>query len=104
MEDCGLPLRARPALRNDAQWWELIFYRIAGPLVSDLSDPAAALALLSGGYRPNTDLSYMSKCRAFLSYRAGADRDPLPATPATMVGYVLHKLKRGALAPPFLVK
>ena len=72
--------------------------------MSDLSDPAAALALLSRGYRPNTKLSYMSKCRAFLSYCAGADRDPLPATPATMVGYVLHELKRGALAPPSLVK
>jgi len=72
--------------------------------VSDLADSAAALALLSRGYRPNTKLSYMSKCRAFLSYCAGADHDPLPATPATMMGYFLHKLKRGALAPPSLVK
>jgi len=46
----------------------------------------------------------MSKCRAFFSYCASADRDPLPASPATMVGYVLHELQRGALAPPSLLK
>ena len=91
-------------MRNDVQRWDLLFSRVARPLVADLPDPAAALHLLSRGYLPNTKLSYMSKCRAFFTYCARHRRDPLPATSATMVGYILHELERGALAPPSLAK
>ena len=91
-------------MRNDTQRWDLLFARVAHPVVADLPNPAAAVALLARGYRPNTKLSYMSKCRAFFAYCARYGRDPLPASPATMVGYVLHELERAALAPPSLVK
>lgn len=67
-------------------------------------DPAAAAALLARGYRPNTQLSYMSKFRAFLKYCAEHGRAPLPADPTTMVGYILYEQQRGALAPPSLSK
>jgi len=102
--ECGLPLRARPALRNDDQRWELLFSRVAGPLVQDLDDPAAALALLARGYQTNTTLSFMSTCRAFFSYCASADRGPLPASPAAIVGYVPNKHQRGTMAAPSLGK
>ena len=91
-------------MRNDTQRWDLLFSRVARPFVADLPDPAAALHLLSRGYLPNTKLSYMSKCRAFFTDCARHSRDPLPATSATMVGYILHELERGALAPPSLAK
>lgn len=78
--------------------------RVVAPFVADLRDPDAAAALLLAGYRPNTHRSYMSKCRAFFRYCAEHDRAPLPASAATVIGYILHELQRGALAPPSLVK
>lgn len=67
-------------------------------------DPSAAAALLTRGYRPNTQLSYMGKFRAFLKYCAAHGRAPLPADPTTLVGYVLWEQQRGALSPPSLTK
>lgn len=46
----------------------------------------------------------MSKCRAFFSYCKLHNRDPLPASAPTVIGYILHELTRGALAPPSLAK
>lgn len=104
LEDCGLPFRANPALRNDAQRWALLTRRVVNPLVADLPDPDAAARLILKGYRPNTQRSYMSKCRGFFSYCKQYNRDPLPASMPTVIGYVLHELERGALAPPSLSK
>jgi len=72
--------------------------------VADLHDPSAAVNLLLSGYRPNTRRSYMSKCRAFFAYCATHHRAPLPASVATIVGYVVYELERGTLAPPSLSK
>lgn len=76
--------------------------RFVAPLVADLQDPEAAVALLLAGYRPNTHRFHMSKCRTFFRYFAEHDRAPLPSSAATVVGYILHALQRGALAPPSL--
>lgn len=46
----------------------------------------------------------MSKCRAFFSYCKDHNRDPLPASAPTVIGYILHELTRGALAPRSLAK
>lgn len=73
-------------------------------MASQTHDPQATAALLARGYRPNTQLSYMSKFRAFLTYCERHGRAPLPADPTTMVGYVLWEQQRGALAPPSLTK
>jgi len=56
------------------------------------------------GYQPNTRRSYMSKCRAFFIYCGKYNRAPLPASVATIIGYILHELERGQLAPPSLSK
>lgn len=60
--------------------------------------------MLARGYRPNTQLSYMSKFRAFLKYCSAHGRAPLPADPTTLVGYILWEQQRGALSPPSLSK
>lgn len=73
-------------------------------MASQTHDPQGTVALLARGYRPNTELSYMSKFRAFLAYCERHGRSPLPADPTTMVGYVLWEQQRGALAPPSLAK
>lgn len=78
--------------------------RVVQPVVTDLHDPAGAVALLLQGYCPNTHTSYMSKCRAFFRYCATHHRPPLPASPETMIGYILFELQRGALSPPSLAK
>ena len=67
-------------------------------------DPAGAAALLERGYRPNTKKSYMSKWRSFLQYCLAHARSPLPASPSTMVGYILWEQQRRALKPPSLEK
>jgi len=46
----------------------------------------------------------MSKCTAIHSYGKEHNRDPVPASFPTGIVYVLHKLTRGALAPPFLAQ
>lgn len=74
------------------------------PVVASLHDPEAATRLLLKGYRPNTQRTYMAKCRAFFPYCAQHNRDPLPASVPTVIGYVLYELERGALAPPSLAK
>jgi len=104
LADCGIPLRGNPALRNDAQRWATLTRNVVAPLVEDLHNPEGAAQLLLRGYRPNTQRSYMSKCRAFFSYCAEHHRDPLPASVSTVIGYVLYELERGALAPPSLSK
>jgi len=104
LADCGVPLRANPALRNDAQRWRNLLTRAVGPLVSDLPNPAAAVKLLLRGYQPNTRRCYMSKCCAFFINCGKYNRAPLPASVATIIGYILHELERGQLAPPSLSK
>jgi len=104
LADCGVPLRANRTLRNDEHRWRLLFSRLIAPVVDDTHDPAAAAALMLGGYRPNTRRSYMSKWRFFLAYCAAHGRVPLPATPATVVGYTLWEQRRRALSPPSLQK
>eukprot|EP00170_Pyropia_yezoensis_P000990 contig_4604_g993 len=84
--------------------WALLTRRVVNPLVADLPDPDAAARLVLKGYRPNTQRSYMSKCRGFFSYCKQYDRDPLPASMPTVMGYVLYELENGALAPPSLAK
>lgn len=78
--------------------------RVVAPLVADLHNPAAAAALLLRGNQPNTQWSYISKCRAYFRYCQKHDRYPLPASPGTIIGYILFELERGALAPPSLQK
>lgn len=56
------------------------------------------------GYRPNTQRSYMSKFRFFLTYCSDHGRAPLPADPCTIVGYILWEQHRRALSPPSLHK
>ena len=72
--------------------------------MADLHDPAAAAALLQAGYRPSTRTSYMSKFRGFLHYCADRDREPLPASTSTVVGYILWEQQRAMLTPPSLDK
>ena len=62
------------------------------------------MALLQGGYRPSTRTSYMSKFRGFLLYCDAHDREPLPATTSTIVGYILWEQQRAQLTPPSLDK
>lgn len=104
MQDCGIPFRANPGLRNDAQRWALLTRRVVRPLVADLPDPDAAARLVLKGYRPNTQRKYMSKRRGFFSHCKQYDRDPLPASVPTVIGYVPYELERGKLAPPSLSK
>jgi len=46
----------------------------------------------------------MSKCTAFLSYGKAHNRDPVPTSFPTGIVYILHRLTRGALAPPFFAQ
>ena len=91
-------------LRTDAARWARLFQRLTAPHVADLHDPAAAAALLQSGYRPSTRTSYMSKFRAFLLYCGAHDREPLPASTSTIVGYILWEQQRAKLTPPSLEK
>lgn len=74
------------------------------PVADDTHDPAAAATLMLQGYRPNTQRSYMSKFRFFLTYCQAHGRAPLPAAPSTIVGYILWEQQRRALKPPSLQK
>lgn len=89
LADCGLPHHRRAGLRNDATPWAAFFARLTYPHFDDLHDPAAAAALLQAGYRPSTRTSYISKFSAFVRYCVALGRSPLPATPSTLVGYIL---------------
>lgn len=62
------------------------------------------MALLLRGYRPETQRGYMAKCRAFFRYCQEHHRAPLPASTATIIGYVLFEQQRAKLAPPSLEK
>ena len=104
LADCGVPFSRRPGLRNDADRWGRLFQRLISPHVADTHDPAAAAALLQAGHRPATRVSYMSKFRGFLLYCAAHDREPLPASTSTIVGYILWEQQRAKLAPPSLDK
>ena len=97
-------LRDNPALRNETQRWERLLIRAVGALIANTHDPAGAAALILRGYRPNTQHSYMSKCRAFFSYSAKHDCAPLPALVATTNGYILNEPRRGKLTPQALDK
>lgn len=74
------------------------------PMAAASHDPAGVTALLRRGYRPSTEASYMSKFRAFARYCLLHDRTALPASPSTLVGWVLHEQRRGDLSPPSLEK
>jgi len=104
LADCGVPLLRHSGLRNDAARWERLFTRLTTPHVADLRDPVAALALLQGGYRPSTRMSYMSKFRGFLLYCDAHDCEPLPATTSTIVGYILWEQQCENLTPPSVDK
>lgn len=67
-------------------------------------NPLAAANLLLHGYRPNTRRSYMSKCRVFFAYCGAHQRAPLPASVATIFGYVVYELEGHVLAPLYLSK
>lgn len=102
--DCGIPLCHRPGLRNDADRWGALFNRLIEPHIHDVQDPTAAAVLLAAGYSPATRTSYTSKFRPFMTYCEAQDRTQLPASTATMVGYILWQQQRGKLAPASLEK
>jgi len=58
------------------------------------------MALLQGGYRPSTRTSYMSKFRGFLLYCDAHDREPLPATTSSIVGYTMWEQQGEKRTPP----
>lgn len=76
-------------MHNDQQRWAHLFRRLTAPIADGTHAPDAAAALMLQGYRPNTQRSYMSKFRFFLTYCSDHGRAPLPADPCTIVGYIL---------------